>query len=42
MCVAWWLKDMDARGRLSTYFNPPLTAVEREIASLEGWILGIY
>ena len=42
MCVAWWLKDMDARGHLWTYFNPPLTDEERGIARLEGWILGIY
>jgi hypothetical protein len=42
MCVAQWLKDMDTHGRLSTYFNPPLTAKERAIARLEGWILGVY
>ncbi len=41
MCVAQWLKDMDARGQLPTYFNPPLTDEEREIARLEGWILGV-
>lgn len=42
MCVAQWLKDMDNRGLLNTYLNPPLTNEEREIARLEGWILGIY
>jgi hypothetical protein len=42
MCVAQWLKDMDGRDLLSTYFNPPLTDEEREIARLEGWILGVY
>jgi hypothetical protein len=42
MCVARWLKDMDGRGLLSTYFNPPLTDEERETAGLEGWILGVY
>ena len=42
MCVAQWLKDMDIRGHLSTYFNPPLNDKESEIAKLEGWILGIY
>ena len=42
MCVAQGLKDMDIRGHLSTYFNPPLNDKEREIAKLEGWILGIY
>jgi hypothetical protein len=42
MCVAQWLKDMDSRGMLDTYFNPPLTDEELEVAKLEGWILGIY
>lgn len=42
MCVAQWLRDMDGRGLLSTYFNPPLTEKERKIAILEGWILGVY
>ena len=42
MCVAQWLKDIDGRGLLSTYFNPPLTDRERKIAKLEGWILGVY
>ena len=42
MCVAQWLKDMDARGHLSTFFDPPLTDRERGIAGLEGWILGVY
>jgi hypothetical protein len=42
MCVSQWLKDMDTRGHLNTYVNPPLTDQEREIARLEGWILGIY
>jgi len=42
MCVAQWFKDMDSRGLLNSYFNPPLTDEEREIAKLEGWILGVY
>lgn len=42
MCIVQWLKDMDSRGLLNTYFNPPLTDEERVIAELEGWILGIY
>lgn len=42
MCVAQWLKDMDGRGLLKTYFNPPVTDEERKIAMLEGWILGVY
>lgn len=39
--IARWLKEMDARGRLEQYFQPPLTAEERSVADLEGWILGI-
>ena len=39
--VSSWLADCDCRGLLSRYFNPPLTAREREIAELEGWILGV-
>jgi hypothetical protein len=42
MCVVQWLKDMDGRGLLRTYFDPPLTPEERKIAKIEGWILGIY
>lgn len=42
MCVAQWLKDMDCRGLLKNYFNPPLSEKEREIVKLEGWILGVY
>ena len=40
-CVARWLTESDASGRLERYFNPPLTDEERRIASLEGWILGV-
>ncbi|MEM7543577.1 MAG: hypothetical protein AAF384_18615 [Pseudomonadota bacterium] len=36
-----WLKDMDSRGELLHYFNPPLTLPERRMAQLEGWILGV-
>lgn len=39
--AAAWLKDMDARGTLSEYFNPPLTLPERRQVQLEGWILGV-
>lgn len=40
-CVARWLTEMDDRGFLDRYFEPPLTEEERRIADLEGWILGI-
>ena len=39
--VARWLQDMDGRGALGRYFQPPLTAAERRRAALEGWILGV-
>ena len=39
--VAMWLKDMDERGALGEYFNPPLNLPERRRAQLEGWILGV-
>jgi hypothetical protein len=39
--VASWLKDMDTRGALADYFNPPLTLPERREVRLEGWILGV-
>lgn len=41
MCVVQWLKNMDSRGLLNTYLNPPLTENEKQAARLEGWILGI-
>jgi hypothetical protein len=42
MCVARWLKEMDLRGHLGTYFDPPITDEQREVARLEGWIFGVY
>jgi len=39
--IAMWLKEMDERGTLERYFNPPLSSAERSQAELEGWILGI-
>ncbi len=40
--IAHWLQDMDSRGVLSQYFNPPLTKKEMDQVKLEGWILGVY
>lgn len=40
--VAMWLKQMDVRGVLRQYLNPPLTLPERRAAELEGWIIGVY
>ncbi len=39
--VARWLGETSQSGFLKRYFAPPLTADERKIAKLEGWILGI-
>ena len=39
--VSCWLRDMDARGALNRYFDPPLTTAERKTVALEGWILGV-
>lgn len=39
--VTTWLRDMDLRGALGGYFNPPLTLPERQKAKLEGWIFGV-
>ena len=39
--VSAWLREMDVRGALVEYFNPPLTLPERQLAQLEGWILGV-
>ena len=39
--VAQWLKETDAHDFLTRYFNPSLTTEQKEVGSLEGWILGI-
>lgn len=39
--IAKWLSSMDANGFLRRYFDPSLTALEREQAEREGWILGL-
>lgn len=39
MCA--WLQDRDRLDLLAPYFDPPLSALERERAQLEGWILGV-
>jgi hypothetical protein len=39
--VARWLQETDRHGSLARYLEPPLTAAERRLAALEGWILGI-
>ena len=39
--VARWLAETCENGFLDRYLDPPLTEREREVAMLEGWILGI-
>ncbi len=39
--TARWMADMAARDALAACFEPPLTAMERDVASLEGWMLGV-
>jgi hypothetical protein len=39
--VAAWLQQADVNGTMESYLNPPLTAEERGITKIEGWILGV-
>lgn len=40
--IASWLQETSRAKRLEQFYcNPPLTAQQRKIAKLEGWILGI-
>ena len=39
--VARWLKEMCENGFLGRYLDLPLTQEEREVARLEGWMLGV-
>ncbi|CAN5910395.1 hypothetical protein BH23PLA1_BH23PLA1_31040 [soil metagenome] len=39
--VARWLSEIDRRGALAPYFDPPLTDEERRMVAREGWILGV-
>jgi len=39
--VAAWMKAADRDGRLATCLDPPLDASERDLAAIEGWILGV-
>ena len=41
MAVCAWLRERDTAGFLGRYLEPPLTEAERELARLEGWILGV-
>jgi hypothetical protein len=39
--VAAWLQRADQNGSLDGFFRPNLTAEEREVGAVEGWILGL-
>jgi hypothetical protein len=39
--AAAWLQRADCDGSLGRFLNPSLTAEERGIAKIEGWILGV-
>jgi hypothetical protein len=39
--TAAWLRRADRDGSLASFFKPPLTLEEREVAAVEGWILGV-
>jgi len=39
--VAAWLRQADLDGRLQGFLSPSLTPVERRVAEVEGWILGV-
>lgn len=40
-CVSAWLQQMDLKGDLPLFFKPALSAHERKVAEIEGWILGV-
>jgi hypothetical protein len=39
--AAAWLRRADQNGSLTQFFNPQLTPLERDLALIEGWILGV-
>ena len=39
--VAEWMRRCDLDGNLAIFFRPGLTPAEREVAHIEGWILGV-
>jgi len=39
--VARWLEETVRNGVLDRYLSPPLSHQDREVAALEGWILGV-
>jgi hypothetical protein len=41
IAAAAWMQRADRTGSLDGFLNPSLTAEERGIAKIEGWILGV-
>ncbi|MCJ7502233.1 MAG: hypothetical protein MUP80_04135, partial [Acidobacteriia bacterium] len=39
--VAAWMRRADLDSSLAGFFEPSLTSAEREVAQIEGWILGL-
>lgn len=39
--VCQWLQESDRDGKLAQYFEPQLAPTERDVAEIEGWILGV-
>ncbi len=39
--ICRWLQEVDLTGELDRYLEPALSDEEREIADLEGWVLGV-
>jgi hypothetical protein len=39
--AAAWLQRADRNGSLGSNFNPLLTPQGRDVAAVEGWILGV-
>lgn len=39
--VAAWMRQADLDGQLARFLNPDLTASQRTVAGVEGWILGV-
>jgi hypothetical protein len=39
--AAAWMQRADLNGSLPQFLNPPLKPEERQLAAIEGWILGV-
>jgi hypothetical protein len=39
--IAEWMRRSDGEGALAAFFDPTLTPEQRQIADIEGWILGV-